>query len=386
MKLIAHIDLNAFFVQVEELKDPSLKTKFVAVGGNSSRSVVCSANYLARKRGVHSGMSIKKAKELCPGIVILDGHYGLYSEYSHRFFDYLRKIFNRIMQTSIDECYIDITEFTDKEHARDFLRDLQIDLFKDTDLKCSIGCGPNKFLAKMGSDYQKPMGLTMIFKEDVERILWPIPIGDMYGIGKKTAPTLISLGVKTIGDLANTLDTKVMKILGSMFLYHKQHAMGEGNDELNYEHFDPKSVSAARTFLEDTSDEEELSNMIIKLSKQVSKELIKYKKTSKCVVVTFRTADFVTNSKRKQFDTYENDAAKIASRALQIFETYYKYEPLRLIGVGVSDVINTFDATEQMNIYMIKKEEKSAVKEEQRKETSDGGYENRFHILDDEDI
>jgi len=409
MKLIVHIDLNAFFVQVEELLDPSLKSKCVAVGGNTSRSVVSTANYAARKRGVNSGMSIKMAKELCPDLLIIDGNYRLYHDYSERFFNYLRKKFNQIEQTSIDECYIDMTQYFDKEHARDFLRDLQVDLFKETDLKCSIGCGENRFLAKMGSDYQKPLGLTLIFKEDVERILWPIPIEKMYGIGKKTAPKLINLGIKTIGDLAQTEDKKVKDLLGNSFLHYQNHANGEGSDELNYGSFDPTSVSAARTFNEDTCDDDELSNMIIHLSKQVSNELKEHNKTARCVIVTFRTSDFITTSKRMQFDTYSNEAAKIASRALQIYETYYNFTPLRLIGVGVADAINVEDVQEQLNIFQvsqkrtkknevtieniieslnksskIKFQKASEIKKQNEKRKKDGEYQGRFHIPEEE--
>lgn len=351
MKLIAHIDLNAFFVQVEELFNSSLKNKYVAIGRDTSRSVVSTANYLARTKGVHSGMPIKMAKEICPELIIVSDNFKQYSIYSRKFFSYLEKKFKQIEQTSIDECYIDISDYTDKEHARDFLRDLQIELFKETELKCSIGCGENKFLAKMGSDYQKPLGLTMIFKENVKDILWNIPIENMYGIGKKTAPVLKGLGIITIKDLALCEDKRVAKVLGTNFLHLKSHARGEGSDVLHYENFDPKSVSSARTFANDTSDSEELSSMVIHLAKQVSDELKKYHKTSRCVVITFRTPDFVTTSKRKQFDTYSNDQSLLVSRALQVFETYYNDQPLRLIGVGVSDVIDIEDAADQLSIF-----------------------------------
>lgn len=198
--------------------------------------------------------------------------------------------------------------------------------------------GNNKFLAKMASDYKKPLGVTVLYKENIEQILWPISIEKMFGIGKKTYPRLIALGINTIGDLAKTEDERVKSLLGNTYLYHKSHALGEGDDIVQPYENDPKSISSARTFEHDTTDYEELKNLIIRRSKSISEQLKNYKKLSDTVVITFRNANFITNSKREKFDTYTNDEALICSRALRVFDKYYNGEPLRLLGVGVTDI------------------------------------------------
>ena len=338
MKSIVHIDLNAFFAQVEELCDPTLVGKPVAIGSSIGRSVVSTANYEARKYGIGSSMPIQTARKLCPNLILINDHYKEYAIYSERFMSYLRKKYSLFEQASIDECYIDMSEFFEPINARDYLVDLQIELFKVTNLKCSIGVGNNKFLAKLASDYKKPLGVTVLYKENIEQILWPISIEKMFGIGKKTYPRLVALGINTIGDLAKTEDERVKSLLGNTYLYHKSHALGEGDDIVQPYENDPKSISSARTFDHDTTDYEELKNLIIRRSKSISEQLKNYKKLSDTVVITFRNANFITNSKREKFDTYTNDEALICSRALRVFDKYYNGEPLRLLGVGVTDI------------------------------------------------
>ena len=340
-KRIVHIDLNAFYVQAECLKDPSLAGKPLAVGYDGRRGVVSTASYEARKFGVNSGMPISKAKELCPNIFIINSHFSLYRELSNRFFGYLRKRFPILEQASIDECYIDMTKETAGEDLAVFLFDLQLSLYKTTKLKCSIGCGANRFLAKMASDMKKPMGLTILTRDNIVERLWPLAIGKMYGIGKKTAPRLESLGILTIGDLAKTKDEAVRRLLGSLFDYYQGEANGWGDDVVDTSAFDPKSCSAERTFQEDVTGYEEVKDMIRSCCEDVSHELKKYSKIARIVSVKLRDEGFSTRSRRKALASPSNEASDLFFAAMSIFDAFYRGESLRLVGVTaekVSDV------------------------------------------------
>lgn len=338
MKKIVHIDLNAFFVQAEILRNPSLKGLPVAVGYDGKRGVISTSSYEARAFGVHSGMPVNEAKRCCPNLEILPGDYRYYSLLSHHFFSYLRSHFPILEQASIDECYIDMSNYLIDGEEKDQLFDLQMDLYRRVKLKCSIGYGSNKFLAKMGSDYKKPLGLTLITKDNISKILWPLDIEKMFGVGKKTAPRLKLLGIDTIGSLATCNDERVKKILGSTFDYLKSEANGFGDDEVSSLSFDPKSISAERTFAEDSTSYEELKNMIKSCSADVFKELNNYHKEASVVLIKLRTPDFKTKSKRLTLPSPISTLDQIFSKAMTIFDKTYRGEPIRLIGVGVDKV------------------------------------------------
>lgn len=209
-KVIMHIDLNAFFATAETIKDPSLEGLPLVVAGTSRRGIVSTASYEARKYGIHSAMPTYQARQLCSNLIILPGDYEYYQKLSNEFFEYLKTYSSIIEPASIDEGYVDITEqITNVNDPMKYLRDIQNGLYEKTKLKCSIGIGPTKFLAKMASDMKKPMGITIIRRKDIQKILWPLPIKDMFGIGKKTFPRLESLGIYKIGDLATTESLEV---------------------------------------------------------------------------------------------------------------------------------------------------------------------------------
>ncbi len=344
MKRICHIDLNAFFCQCEILSDPSLKGKAMAVGNFAKRGVISTSSYEARKKGVYSAMSCYEAKSICPELILVVPHFGLYEEKSNQFFSYLRNHFPVLEKASIDECYIDLTEALsslDKNETNDendFLFDLQMDLFRKTSLKCSIGLSYNKFLAKMASDMKKPLGITIIQPDDIEKMIHPLPISSFFGIGKKTAPLLMENGIQTIGDLANSEDDRVKKILGSSFRFFKNEANGIGDDFVDSSSFDPKSISSERTFLDDVTSYEEISGMILNCTKEAVLELRQYQKEAVSISLKLRNAQFVTRSKRMTLAHPSDDQATLYSSFMKIFDSFYQDEPLRLIGVSIEKV------------------------------------------------
>ena len=209
-RIIFHIDMNAFFASCEMAVDESLRGKPIVVGHPDplDRGIIVSPSYEARKYGVHAPMIVREAKKLCPMLIVIPGHYDLYQKYSNLFYEYLLKITPLVEMASIDEAYIDITELNLGPNAIDLAKKIQDDMLKKYKLPCSIGIAPNKFLAKMASDMKKPLGITILRKREIDKMLWPLPIKDMMWIGKKTAPRLESIGIKTIGDIVKEENKK----------------------------------------------------------------------------------------------------------------------------------------------------------------------------------
>lgn len=350
MRNILHIDLNAFFYQCEENINPELAKKNVAIGGDHRRGVLSTCNYPARKLGIHSGMPSITAKRICPDLIILRGNYRLYSQVSHRFMNFLKDKFPILEQVSIDECYIDITKYVTDETAHDFLIDLQLEIYKKLGLQCSMGYAHTKFLAKMCSDFKKPYGLTCIYNQEYKELFWPLPIGKMWGVGKKTAPKLEAAGIKTIGQLANADPNQIKKVVGSVYSTYLKWANGLGSDRVNVLKSEAKSISNATTFIEDIDDVDILKDQLRKLTKEVVDSLKRHKQLTDKVVVQIRNSDFVTHSKRASIAGETDDFEEIYLAVLRLFLDFYKGQPVRLLGVGI-EVSKSEGNYQQLNLF-----------------------------------
>lgn len=352
MRIIVHIDLNAFFAQVEMNRHPEYANKPLVVGGPFGRSVVSTANYAARKYGIHSGMPVSEAFKLCKHLIDVPGDYQEYSRQSEFFFRVVRSTFPIQEMASIDECYVDATEQLkdfNEEQIHDALWDFQMNLLKVTKLKCSIGVAPNKFLAKMGSDYKKPLGLTLFLDEkEWKEKLWALPISHMFGVGKKTAPRLELLGINTIGDLAQTGSKEVKDVLGSYFDWLVLEANGGGTDQLDLSEFDPKSTSSDSTFEFDTTDYEEIRSSLIQNCKSVGKHLRNHNKVTRTIAIKLRDSTFNTRSKRMTIDQWTDSDEIICFWALKIFDGFYHDEPLRLVGCSAEGCVDK-DSVKERN-------------------------------------
>lgn len=340
MKKIIHLDFNYYFVQVEELANPKLRNLPTAVGGTMSRGIISTCNYIARSYGVRSGMSTAEARQKCNKLVLLQPHFKLYGQLSENIFNYLRQRFPILSQVSIDECFIDGTEYLENAvNEKDKLRDLQYDILKRFSIKCSIGMSFNKFLAKMASDMEKPLGVVILNKEDYKEKLDVLPIKDFYGIGKQTYPKLEKLNIKTIKDLVTTTDPNVLNLLGSGYQYCLDCYNGKSSDHIDMSSQLPKSRSSVETFSSDTNDYDEISSCLFRLSKTVSDDLIKDNLAAKTVTLTLRDSNFETHTRRTTFKKPIYKASDILNYALKIFDTYSENETMyRLVGVGASSL------------------------------------------------
>ncbi len=338
-KVYFHVDLNAFFVSCEELLDPSLKDKPVAVSGNTRRSVVSTASYSARKYGIHSAMPIQQALQLCKELVIVNGHYSYYSELSKQFMNIIYSYTNLVEQASIDECYVDMTEVIKKyPKPLDLAFELQRRVLEEVGLRCSIGVAPNMFLAKMASDMKKPMGITVLRIRDVPEKMWPLPISEMRGVGKRTVNIMEDLDIHTIRDLATYKDIERLRpIFGKNTEAMIRRANGYDERTLITE-FDSKSMGVSETLLEDVTDYDELKGLIRSLCRKLSKRLKESHKAGYHVSMRICYYDFRNANKSKKLSKPIWKSDDLFVQAMSLFdESFEEEEAVRLIGISVSD-------------------------------------------------
>ena len=361
MQIIFHIDLNAFFASAEIAVNPSLKDKPVVISSDSRRSIVSTASYEARKYGIHSAMPLFKAKELCPHLVAVPPHFDLYKSLSQDFFEIISSYSPYLEVASIDECYVDMTDYIKSNHygIEEVANDIQQTVYQKLKLQCSIGIAPNKFLAKMASDMKKPMGITVITNTNYKQKLWSLPISDMYGVGKKTAPKLIDLGIMTIGDLAKYENyEKVKPIFGKNTLIYFQRANGKDFSKMNYEHNQLKSIGHSTTFERDTNDEEFIKQKFKLLSQDVSKRAIQRNLVSNVICITIKYTREKSKSKQVIIDRYINDYETIYATAISLFDSIFNGEMIRLVGVSLNNVISKKDLNIQISLFEPIEEEK----------------------------
>ena len=363
VRVYFHIDMNAFFVSCEILMDPSLKGKPVAVSHKERRSVISTASYEARKYGVHSAMPTSLALQACPQLILVEPHFNLYHRLSEQFMNIIRSYTDEIEQASIDECYADVTEAIMKRaHPLDLAVEIQKRIYQELGLPCSIGVGPNMFLAKMASDMKKPMGITVLRIRDVPQKMWPLPIGDMRGVGKKTEPLMKALNINTIGDLANYKDIeKLRPIFGRNTEAMLARAHGYDNRVLVKE-WNPKSMGVSETFQEDIADYDELRGTLRAMSRQLSARMRKEKKLGTGVSIRIRMYDFTNYDRSMKTGKPIWSTQDIFNAAIHLFEENWNNMPVRLLGISLSGLKDADSVSEQLDLFSYQQAEKEETR------------------------
>lgn len=354
-KVILHIDLNAFYARAEYLRHPEWKDEPLVVGGEGTRGVVSTCSYSARAYGLHSAMPIAEARRLCPKAHFVAPDFSYYSMLSRSFFAYLHRFSSRVEPASIDEGYVDLTKIVKTvDDPMSFFKSIQSGLFEEIGLESSLGVAPTKFLAKMASDLKKPMGITVLRKRDIARILYPLPVSAFFGIGKKSVPVLARHGIHTIGELTKRLeegDPFLVSFFGKNFETVKREIHGESDSHVDPNPGVQKSISHSETFETDHEDEDFLKEKIDLLLRMSLEDLKAQKKKARTVELIGKDSSFHQSVRSKSFEEGSDDFSFFRKALYALFEENFLNKSLRLLGVGLSSLYDPRKETVQMNLW-----------------------------------
>ena len=341
MRVILHVDLDAFFPSVEVREHPELKDKPVVVGADpkegKGRGVVSSASYEARKFGIRSAMPISRAWKLCPDCVYLRPHFDLYVPASNAIMKILKSHADKFEQGGIDEAYLDISSRAkDFDEAGEFAKRLMKEVLEKERLTCSAGVAPNKMVAKIASDFKKPYGMTVVKEEGVKEFLFPLKVGKIPGIGPKSERMLNELNIKTIGDLASTDPEMITRNFG---IWGKRlHEFSNGIDKSEVvEEYEAKSIGREVTFDKDVNDPDTIFQVLDELAEEIFGELIDNGFRFKTITIKVRYEHFDTHTKAKSFSFPTNDLDILRNTAKRLIDSFLRdKKKIRLVGLRVS--------------------------------------------------
>ncbi len=341
-RTILHIDMNAFFASVEQQADPALRGKPIAVVGSGHRTVITTSSYEARAKGVKTGMALWEGKRVCPELIVVIGDNRKYTYTSTRINEIFRDYTPEVEVFSIDESWLDVTHSLGIfGSAETIAYQIKARIRHSFGITCSIGIAPNKLLAKLASDLHKPDGLTVVKPEDVSRLLERMPVGELCGIGKKTAYQLKVMSINTCGELGRCDEARLTRKFGIIGPRLKE--MGQGIDHSPVVPFgaeeEVKSVGHSRTLERDISDPGEIRRFLLQLSEMVGSRARRYGVSGKTVHLYVRYADFFSSwGKQTSLKRYINLSDEIYATALGILETVELTQPVRLLGVSLSNL------------------------------------------------
>jgi DNA polymerase IV len=350
---IAHMDLDAFFVSVEELQNPRLKGKPILIGGSSDRGVVAACSYEARKFGIHSAMPMKAALRLCSHAVVVKSDFESYSKYSRLVTEVIKDSVPVFEKSSIDEFYIDLTGMDRFFGCRQFTDELKKKVLKESGLPMSYGLASNKLVSKVATNEVKPNGQLEIPFGNEKSFLAPLSIMKIPGVGKETGYKLLKMGVETVKTLSEIPVTLMQNLLGKngAELWRRAH----GIDETPVVPFhEQKSISTERTFQQDTIDLNFLNGELVRMTERISFELRKQNKLTGCVTLKLRYSNFETYTRQLSIPYTNADHILLATAKELLTKVYERRMLVRLIGIRFTDLvpgnyqISLFDDTQEL--------------------------------------
>lgn len=356
-RVILHVDMDAFFASVELLDHPEWRGKPLIVGSAADeRGVVSTCSYEARKFGVHSAMPSRTAYKLCPHAIFIPPNMRRYSEVSQKIFEIFSNYTPYVEGVSIDEAFLDITGSIHLFGSAENLgRTLMSEIREKCSVTCSVGIAPNRLLAKIGSEENKPNGLTMMPFEErgIVEFLKPKKIGILWGIGQKTVELLRPYGILTCGDLQNLSVEKLSGILGSEDAAEHllNHAFGRSASQVYWQEESEKSVSREYTFDKDEADSDIVRERLLELVKEVGRRFRKEERWAKTARLKLRNSRFESITRQLPFEIAARDDIAFRAKALELWDMARKelgnrYSVIRLVGFGVTNIVNTPETDE----------------------------------------
>ena len=349
-RAILHVDMDAFYASVEQRDRPELRGQPLIVGGTSNRGVVAAASYEVRAFGVRSAMPIREALRRCPHAICVRPRMSVYREVSHQVFAIFHEYTPVVEGLSLDEAFLDVTaSLALKGDAVTIARRIKDQIRATTQLAASVGVAPNKLVAKIASDLEKPDGLTVVTTDNLHAVLDPLSVRRLPGLGRKLGERVEAAGIATLGELRAASDTLLWPIFGRDSQRMRERAAGIDERPVMSE-WDEKSISAEETFFTDLADHTRMQAEVLRLADRASQRMRSQNLAAGCVAVKIRRADFTTFTRQKRFEPSTTDSRTIAKVAVELLAAWLEEQPrsrVRLLGVGV----NHLHAADQMDLF-----------------------------------
>lgn len=365
---ILHVDVNNAFLSwtaIEMLKNGAkldIRTISAIIGGDEARrsGIVLAKSMKAKQCGVATAETIYQAKKKCPNLQVYPGlEHKKYKEYSNSLYNLLLEYTDKIERFSIDECFLDMTEYLQKDTLLNKAIEINKRVREELGFTVNVGVAHNKLLAKMASDFQKPDKVHTLFENELEEKMWKLPVSELFMLGKKTVPKLYNMGIRTIGDLAKSNQELLIKKFGKHGKIMWEYANGIDNSEVIFKPELPKSIGNSITFPQDIVNMEELEQVLLALTEQVTFRLRKYNLFAKCVGVQIRTKDFADYSHQGMLDVETSNTNEIYKKAKQLLhELFRNGMSIRLLGMKVDKLVSR----DEMQLSLFSKEDNEKQK------------------------
>ena len=368
---ILHIDVNNAFLSwlaVYKLKNGEtldIRTIPAIIGGDEEarKGIVLAKSMKAKEFGIVTGEPIYQAKRKCPQIQVFKGNFEIYREYSNKLYKLLLEYTDKIERYSIDECFLDMTEYLMKDTLENKAKEIKRRVKEELGFTVNIGLSSNKLLAKMASDFEKPDKIHTLYPNEIQNKMWNLKVSELFMLGRKTVPTLYNMGIKTIGDLAKADRNLIIKKFGKHGNLMWEYANGIDNSEVNYKYEKPKGVGNSITLPMDVCNIEKLEEILLELTEQVTYRLRKYELIANSVNVQLRTKEFKDFSHQGKLDVATSSTKQIYAKAKKLLkEMYTEGTFIRLVGVRVDNLeekerrqISLFEDNEKKKLDKIDK-------------------------------